>query len=103
MPLATDDSVKSFPQRTITSAIEGWWDQKIKSQREDPFAVPGSLYDLVADIDSLATVDVLLVLESILGFELPLNVIQRGGYKDLPEMIEHLVPAVRKLYDKHNP
>lgn len=92
--------IETFPEEAVIEALGGWWDAEVDIRRDDPFAKPGTLYDVVVDIDSLSVVNVLLVIEKILGFEPPVTVIKKGGYRDRQEMIDHLVPAIREHYRK---
>src|SRR5262249_12736046 len=91
--------VKSFPEHALTAALEQWWDATVATKQDDPFSKPGTLYDLIVEIDSLSAVDVLIVIENELGFEPPVGAIKRGGYKNRQEMIDHLIPVMRKLYE----
>lgn len=93
-------TVETFPEEAVTEALAEWWDAETGTRRGDPFAIPGTLYDVVVDIDSLSVVNALLVIEEILGFEPPVTVIKKGGYRDRQEMIDHLVPAIREHYRK---
>ena len=93
--------VGTFPEAEVTEALSEWWDAEMDVRRDDPFAKPGTLYDLVVDMDSLSMVNGLLVLEKILGFEAPVTAIKRGGYRDRQEMIDHLVPRIGDIYRKH--
>jgi hypothetical protein len=92
--------IETFPEVDVIEALGEWWDAEVDIRRDDPFAKPGTLYDVVADIDSLSAVNVLLVIEKILGFEPPVTVIKRGGYRDRDEMINLLVPRIREHYQK---
>lgn len=92
--------IETFPEADVIAALAEWWDAEADVRRDDPFANPGTLYDVVVDIDSLSVVNVLLVVEKILGFEPPVTVIKKGGYRDRQEMINHLVPAMREHFRK---
>lgn len=88
-----------LPEKQITDAIVDWWDSQALERGNDPFA-PGTLYDVLIDVDSLSAVNVLLVLDPILGIEIPESVIKPGGYSDRQEMIDHLIPAIRSFFSK---
>jgi hypothetical protein len=96
----TPAATTAFPERKLKEAISKWWDEETSSRLNDPFAVPGTLYDVLTEIDSLSAVNVLLVIELILGFEPPESVIRPGGYRDKNDMIDHLLPALRNLFIK---
>ena len=92
---------ETFPERAVIDALLAAWDSEIATRRDDPFAKPGTLYEVVVAIDSLTIVNFLLTVEEVLGFKPPVTVVKRGGYKDCDEMINHLVPAIREHYQKH--
>jgi acyl carrier protein len=94
--------VETFAETALIKALTEWWDAEIDIRNNDPFARPGTLYDLVVDIDSLSMVNLLLEIEPTLGFKPPVTVIKRGGYRSCQEMIDHLVPAIREHYRKHS-
>ena len=98
--LAENRAMATSPDEQISDAIGQWWDSQQLDRANDPFAVPGTLYDALTDVDSLSAVDVLLVLEPIAGIPLPESIIKPGGYRDRQEMIDQLVPAIVKLSKK---
>ena len=91
-------AVKIFPEKALTDAIIEWWKEETSKRENDPFSIPGTLYDVLADVDSLSAVNVLLVLEPIVGFGLPESIIKPGGYADRQDMIAHLLPAISALF-----
>jgi hypothetical protein len=90
-------SAAVFPEQKVKSAIEEWWDEETSKHLDDPFAVPGTLFDVLVEVDSLTAVNVLLVIEPILGLKATESLIRPGGYSDRNDMISHLMPALRKL------
>src|SRR6266487_4176340 len=96
--VATPVSSKvGFPEQDLRTAIEQWWDEETSKQLDDPFAAPGTLFEVLVDVDSLTAVNVLVAIESILGFEPPESLIRSGGYTDRNDMLGHLLPALRTL------
>lgn len=93
-------AINVLPEKELTDGIIRWWDDQTLERGNDPFA-PGTLYDVLTDVDSLSAINVLLVLDPILGIELPESVIKPGGYSDRQEMIDHLIPAIRTFCSKH--
>ena len=93
-------AVKIFRKEELTNAIVTWWDDETSKHIDDPFAALGTLYDVLTDVDSLSAVNVLLVLESIVGCGLPESLIKPGGYSDRQEMIDHLLPAISAFLTK---
>ena len=99
---ATEPAATStFPETKLRDAIGKWWDEETSKRLNDPFA-GGTLYDVLTEVDSLSAVNVLLTIEPIVGFAAPESIIKPGGYADRKEMIDHLVPALRKIYDKQS-
>lgn len=92
--------IGAFPEEALKASISEWWDTTVGIKEDDPFAVrPNTLYDLVVDIDSLSAVEALVVIEREIGFEPPVSVIRRGGYKSCDDMIEHVLPALRRHFE----
>jgi hypothetical protein len=96
----TSPAAAHFPEQRVKTALEDWWAEETAARRADPFARPGTLFDVVPDIDSLSLVNALLVVEAEIGFKPPVTVIKRGGYQDCSEMLQHLLPAIRRSYEK---
>jgi hypothetical protein len=93
---------RKFPEQEIISTLERWWDDEVE---DDPFAETdkkGTLYDLLPTLDSLTALNALLGVEEHLGFKLPVTVVKRGGYKTRQQMIEHLVPRIRRIFEAQN-
>jgi hypothetical protein len=88
----------TFPERELADAIGKWWDKETSKRLNDPFAAAGTLFDVLTEVDSLSAVNVLLTIEPIVGFAPSESIIKPGGYADRKEMIDHLLPALRKLY-----
>ena len=96
----------AYPRQAIMQELQAWWDDETGAgAAKDPFADPpvrgGSVLDLQPAVDSLRIVTALVIIEKRLGFKVPVNVIQRGGYDSFEEMIADLVPKVQTLYEKH--
>lgn len=97
--IAASAATSVLPEKELTDAIVDWWEEQRLERGNDPFA-PGTLYDVLTDVDSLSAVNVLLLLDPILGFELPESIIKPGGYSDRREMVDHLIPAISTLFSK---
>jgi hypothetical protein len=93
-----------FPESDIINALEKWWKDESVERSGDPFGDEseggGILYDLLPSLDSLTVVRSLLVIEKILTIEIPVSLVKRGGYETKEEMLEDLVPKLRRHYDK---
>jgi hypothetical protein len=98
----TPPAATIFPERELKGAIGKWWDEETSKHLNDPFAAPGTLFDMLIEIDSLTAVNVLLVIELILGFESPESLIRSGGYTDRNDMIDHLLPALRTMFNRRH-
>jgi acyl carrier protein len=95
----------NYPQQAVMQEFQAWWDDETGAGvAKDPFADPtvrgGSVFDLQPAIDSLRIVTALVSIEKHLGFNVPVNVIQRGGYNSFEEMVTDLVPKVQALYEQ---
>lgn len=89
----------AFPEKQLIDVIGAWWDEQILERASDPFA-PQTLYDVLPDMDSLSAVNIILVLEPIVGGTLSESLIKTGGYNDRQEMIDHLIPRLRSPFTK---
>src|SRR6476646_7686093 len=90
---------KTFPQQEIQTVLETWWDGEVE---DDPFAddsKKGTLYDLLPTVDSITVLNLLIAVERLLNFELPVSVIRRGGYKSKRDMVDHLLPRIRRCFE----
>lgn len=99
----TVPSTAQFPEQQVVAALEKWWAAESAARAADPFGRKDTLFAVLPDVDSLSVVNALLVVEEEIGFKPPVTVIKRGGYRDCKEMIDHLVPAIRKSYEKNHP
>src|SRR5260221_733985 len=95
-------TVVGFPREEVERAMRKWWQDRLN----DPFGPAkgkkNTLYEILPAIDSLSVTDVLLVVEEIVGFEIPVEVVKRGGYENDDEMISHLLLRIEKLHGKRN-
>jgi hypothetical protein len=94
-----------FPESDLIDVIEHWWaDQAgFLPGSPDPFADAknSTVFDFQPEMDSLRSVLVLVELECHLPFELPVDLIQIGGYESSQEMIDHLIPQLGGLWVDH--
>ena len=51
-------------------------------------------------IDSLSVVEVLCIIDEIVGVEVPQKVVRAGGYASVDAAIEHLLPGIEKCWSK---
>lgn len=75
----------------IKQALTAFWDERALPPSGDG---QSTVADLVAPVESMTAVDALLTLEEIVKFELPVGVIQAGGYQTKEEFVAKLSAAV---------
>lgn len=75
----------------IQAALDEFWDER--ALPIDSGAAT-TVDDLVGPIESMTAVEVLVVLDDIVGMKLPNTVIQAGGYQSKQEFIEKLTAQV---------
>jgi hypothetical protein len=78
-------------QRNIRAALDQFWDERALPNSFDGAT---SVEELVAPIESMTAVDVLVTLDAIVGQNLPITVIQAGGYTTKEEFVEKLTSKV---------
>jgi acyl carrier protein len=61
---------------------------------------PASIANTPFQIDSLGVVVILCAVESIIGFELPHNVVRAGGYGSVESALEQLLPRIEAEWIK---
>jgi hypothetical protein len=89
----------NLPEREIARALTNFWNSKVLQNSNDPLApkpTKGTLYDTVVEIDSLTVCDAIIILEQIVGFEVPITIIKKGGYKNCNEMVNHLMRGLQR-------
>jgi hypothetical protein len=90
---------KVFPHQEVQRILETWWDDEVD---DDPFAdnsKKGTLYELLPTVDSLTILNLLLTVEMHLNIKLPVSVVRRGGYKSKKDMVDHLLPRIRRHFE----
>ncbi len=90
----------SFPESQVRELIQQFWKEQTDEEADNPFATKRNftLHALLPSIDSLEIVKFMLRIEEIIEIEIPPKFIKRGGYHSSDEMIQHLMPQIRKLY-----
>lgn len=74
-------------EKNIRTALEQFWDERALPNSFDGAT---SVEELVAPVESMTAVDVLVTLDAIVGENLPMSVIQAGGYSTKEEFVEKL-------------
>jgi hypothetical protein len=91
-----------FPEQRVRDSLIELWKVKVDERVDDPFAPkkrPNTLFDMLPALDSLEIVRSILTVEQIIDMEVPSNLIKRGGYRSGDEMIKHLMPKLKKIYE----
>lgn len=83
-------------EEQIRSALSSFWGERALPISEDPTSID----DLGLPVDSLTAVEVLIVLDAILGKEIPNTVIQAGGYSSEAEFVDKLTKSVLDFASK---
>lgn len=92
-----------FDETALLADLKAWWDEQVG--KDDPFAPPkpppGTIMDVLPEVDSLAVVTALIVMEGHLPCEVPPSVIRPGGYHSFEDMTQDMMPKLHGLIDKH--
>jgi len=93
-----------YSESDLTNDLRDWWDEEVVGSN-DPFAEPkpanGTIYEVQPEVDSLAVVKRLVIIDKQVGFEIPASVVRRGGYRSFDDMVADLLPKIRAHYIKH--
>lgn len=90
-----------YSEDDLAADLRDWWNDQVAVD-DDPFADPrppkvGTIFEVVPVVDSLGVVTALVTIEKHVNFKVPPSVIKAGGYRDLEEMLGHLLPRIRAL------
>jgi hypothetical protein len=102
----TKVEVAPFPRRELKNALINLWKKQVKDREENPLAVklpavvPGTVRDILPELDSLTIVRSLAVVGKILKMKVPITLVKRGGYDSCQQMLDHLLPRLEKFYEK---
>jgi predicted nucleotidyltransferase len=102
----TGATVPTFPASKIAAALR---DELIISVREIARrrgdAIPSSNSDLIVaqlEIDSLTVVEILVVLDGLLPFEVGESAVKAGGYTSIKEAVDDVVARVEREWNKYH-
>jgi hypothetical protein len=102
---ATIKVVKQFPGKKIEQQIREWWAAEEQALRDagDPFEnlVPGdeTVFAILPIIPSHQAVEVTILLEPIMGCEIPEKLIRRGGYHSVDDFVGDLLHKLEALHN----
>lgn len=92
----------ALDEKALLADLKIWWDEQVG--KDDPFAppkpAPGTIMDVLPEVDSLATVTALIVIEKHLQCEVPPSVIRPGGYHSFEDMTRDMLPKLPALIAK---
>jgi len=91
-----------YSEDDLAADLKTWWDDQVCAAAGDPFADPpapkaGTIFEVLPEMDSLAAVTSILVIEEHLKIKIPVNIIKPGGYHSFEEMVSHILPKIRAL------
>lgn len=94
----------SYDEAALKEDLQNWWNEEV-SATGDPFAEPkgptGTIFDALPNLDSLSALKGLLTVEEHVPFEVPVQVIRRGGYYSFDDLAGDLLPKLRRLAAEH--
>jgi hypothetical protein len=99
---------RQFPKGPVETKLDSWWraQQSARARRGNPFADArargGTVFDIQPQVSSQESVDVLIELGPILGYEPSTNVIKRGGYKNREEFVHELTARMGEDFSRRN-
>ena len=102
------DNGLGYDEDELKKDLWTWWQEEGGGGEDDPFGKPkrppGTIFDVVPAIDSLAAVTALVTVEKHVGFELPQKsvgrLIKRGGYSSFEDMVSDLMPKLRAVVEQ---
>jgi hypothetical protein len=95
---------KAFDKKVpeLVSALETWFDEEAAPidgvEPDAPSGDGGSIIAMRPAIDSKRVVDATAVTKKFLGIPLPPAIIKPGGYTSCSEMIDDIVPKLKKVF-----
>jgi len=102
--VATAPAATAFPKAAVETALRAELSQEVASAAAvKGIAVPAAGPGLSAfpwKLDSLRVVEVLCVIEPIVGFELKDELVKTGGYDSIDHAVVHLIPRIEKEWTK---
>ncbi len=105
MDATKDELAKAFDDKVpeLISQLEAWFEQETAPidgapGADAPSGEGGSIIGMRPAIDSKRVVDATVVTKKVLGIELPPAIIKPGGYTSCEEMIDDIVPKLKKVF-----
>lgn len=87
----------------LRAALEDWYDDEGEAIDADivggaQSGAGGSMMTVGPAIDSKRVLDASAVTQQIIGIDIAPEIIRPGGYDSKEQMLEHLIPELRKVY-----
>lgn len=105
MSATKDELAKVFDEKVpeLVSQLEAWFEQETAPidgppGADAPSGEGGSIIGTGPAIDSKRVVDARVVTKKVLDIELPPAIIKPGGYASCKEMIDDIVPKLKKVF-----
>jgi hypothetical protein len=105
MSATKDDLAKAFDEKVseLVSQLEAWFAEETApidgaDGSDAPSGDGGSIIGTGPAIDSKRVVDARVVTKKVLDIELPPAIIKPGGYTSCKEMIDDIVPKLKKVF-----
>ena len=95
-----------FPKAAVETCLLDEFIEAIKAEAAiRAIVLPASRAQIAAtafQVDSLVVVSILCAVESVIGCQLPENVVQAGGYLSANAALGHLLPRIEAQWRKQN-
>lgn len=96
-----DDDI-GFDLAAVTKDLRRWWRDTVE---DDPFGLPkppkGTICDALPALDSLSAQDATLTMEKHVDFSIPPEIVRRGGYTDVDDMVNDLTTKLKAMAGTH--
>ena len=99
----TDDLAEFDAKKDeLIHALADWYDEEVEAidagiYEGVPQGDAGTISACGPAIDSKRVLDASAVTKKVIGIDVPPQIIRKGGYNDLDDLISHLVPRLRKV------
>jgi hypothetical protein len=90
-------------QEQLIAELQAWYLEETEAidgsvQEATPSGDGGSIVTVRPAIDSKRVVDATLITETVLGIQLPPEIIKPGGYQTFEEMTADIVPKLKQVF-----
>lgn len=97
----------SFPAQEIEVSIRGFLAEEGEMQtqlhgKKSETGDSQNTFGPQPSIDSLVAVELLIEIETNVGFELPMSLIKAGGYDSVDDVVQNLMPELKRQWEKYH-